>query len=399
VTTTSPGATSQASPAIAWRFVFLLGIVSLFADMTYEGARSVTGPYLGVLGASGTIVGFVAGFGELVGYGLRLISGYLSDRTRRYWAITIAGYGINLLAVPAIALAGRWEVAAALMIAERTGKALRTPARDAMLSHAATGAGHGRSFGVHEAMDQIGAILGPLIVAGVLAWRDSYEAAFGMLAVPAVLALGTLLIARRTYPNPEALDSGDNVADPDGLPQAFWLYMVAAGLVAMGFADFPLMAYHFEQEAIFSATIIPIAFAIAMAVDALAALLFGGLFDRIGIRALVISIVFSAGFAPFAFLGGSGGAITGVVLWGIGMGAQESIMRAGVARMAPRAMRGTAFGIFNTGFGLFWFAGSALMGVLYDTSRPMLVIFSVAAQLAGIPVLLALVHRSAVHTA
>lgn len=379
---------------IAWRFVFLLGIVSLFADMTYEGARSITGPYLGVLGASGTIVGFVAGFGELVGYGLRLVSGYVSDRTRRYWAITIAGYGINLLAVLAIALAGRWELAAALMIADWTGKALRTPARDAMLSHAATSVGHGRSFGVHEAMDQVGAVLGPLIVAGVLAWRDSYEAAFGMLVVPAVLALGTLLRARRTYPNPEALDSSDDAADQGGLPRAFWLYMVAAGLVAMGFADVPLMAFHLEQEAIFGARIIPIAFAIAMAVDALAALLFGGLFDRIGIRALVISIVFSAGFAPFAFLGGSGGAMTGVVLWGIGMGAQESIMRAGVARMAPRTMRGTAFGIFNTGFGVFWFAGSALMGVLYDTSPTALATFSAVVQLAAIPVLLALVHRS-----
>ena len=142
----------------AIRFVVLLGVVSLFADMTYEGARSVTGPFLAVLGASGTAVGLIAGLGELIGYSLRLASGYLADRTGRYWAITLVGYGLNLIAVPLLALAGRWEIAAALMICERVGKAIRTPARDAMLSHATHQVGHGWGFGLHEAMDQAGAV-------------------------------------------------------------------------------------------------------------------------------------------------------------------------------------------------------------------------------------------------
>ena len=156
------------SKGTALKFVVLLGVVSLFADMTYEGARSITGPYLAILGASATAVGIVAGFGELIGYALRLVSGYISDRTGKYWTVTLFGYFINLLAVPLLALAGSWEVAAFLMITERMGKAIRNPSRDAMLSHATQSIGRGWGFGLHEAMDQIGAILGPLIVATVL---------------------------------------------------------------------------------------------------------------------------------------------------------------------------------------------------------------------------------------
>jgi hypothetical protein len=184
------------------RFVVLIGIVSLFADMTYEGARSVTGPYLGALGASGFVVGLVAGLGELIGYALRLVSGYVADRTARYWAVTLVGYALNMLAVPLLALAGHWETAAALMIAERVGKAIRTPARDAMLSHATREVGHGWGFGLHEAMDQAGAMIGPLAVAAALAAGWGYRAGFGVLLVPAVLALGVLLAAWRAYPRP-----------------------------------------------------------------------------------------------------------------------------------------------------------------------------------------------------
>src|SRR5262245_39443666 len=179
----------------AMTFVILLGIVSLFADMTYEGARSITGPYLAVLGASATAVGIAAGFGELIGYVLRLASGYLSDRTGRYWTFTLVGYVVNLLAVPFLALVGRWELAAVLMVAERFGKAIRTPARDAMLSHATTEMGRGWGFGLHEAMDQIGALLGPLIVAAVVFRHAGYATAFGVLLLPGLLALSVLVLA------------------------------------------------------------------------------------------------------------------------------------------------------------------------------------------------------------
>ncbi len=383
------------SRTTAIRFVVLLGLVSLFADITYEGARSIAGPYLALLGASGTVVGIVAGFGELIGYGLRLVSGYLSDRTRRYWVLTLVGYAINLLAVPLLALAGRWEVAAALMIAERLGKALRTPARDAMLSYATKETGRGWGFGLHEAMDQIGAVTGPVIVSVVLAARNNYPAAFAVLAIPAVLALATLLTARWLYPRPQDLEPTAPELKTAGFPRAYWIYLAAVALVAAGYADFPLIAYHFGKTSSVPATWIPLLYAVAMGVDALAALLFGRWFDRVGIRILMAVALISAFFAPLVFLGGFTLALVGMALWGIGMGAQESILRAAVAGMVGRDRRGSAYGIFNTGYGVFWFLGSALMGVLYDVSLPALIAFSVAAQLASIPLFYWVSKRSA----
>lgn len=380
------GATYQ----VALRFVVLLGVVSLFADMTYEGARSTTGPYLAILGASGLAVGLVAGLGELIGYALRLVSGYIADRSGRYWAVTMIGYVLNLLAVPLLALAGRWEVAAALMIAERVGKAIRTPARDAMLSHASKDIGQGWGFGLHEALDQVGAVLGPLLVAAVLSSGAGYRAGFGVLLVPALLALGVLTAAWRQYPNPRALESRAEGAPADGrlLPRAFWVYLAAAAAVAAGYADFPLIAYHFGKANTVSADRIPILYAVAMGVDALAALAFGRLFDRVGPTALAASTLLSAPFALLVFRGDFASALLGMVLWGVGMGAQESILRAAVARMAPVDRRGTAYGLFNAAYGLAWFLGSALMGYLYDVSVGGLIAFSVGVQLVAVPLFL-----------
>lgn len=370
----------------AIRFVILLGIISLLSDMTYEGARSITGPYLALLGASATAVGFVAGFGELIGYSLRLLSGYLSDRTGRYWAFTLVGYGLNLLAVPLLALTGRWEIAAALMITERIGKALRTPARDAMLSHATKEVGRGWGFGLHEAMDQIGAMTGPIIVAAVFAWRGSYQAGFAVLLLPALLALSVLVTARWLYPRPQELEAAKGDIQARGLPRIFWLYLAGVALLAAGFADFPLIAFHFAQTGSVPEAWIPIFYAIAMGVDALAALLFGRLFDRYGLRVLLAAALLSAGFAPLVFGASFGAALAGMVLWGISMGAQESVMRAAIAGMVPRQRRGSAYGLFNTGYGLAWFAGSALMGLLY-ANLPALIAFSVASQLLAAPLL------------
>jgi MFS family permease len=372
----------------ALRFVVALGLVSLFADVTYEGARSITGPYLGLLGASAAVVGLVAGAGELIGHTLRLASGYLADRTRRYWALTLIGYTVNLAAVPLLALTGRWQTAALLMILERTGKAVRTPARDAMLSHASAGLGRGWAFGLHEAMDQVGALTGPLVIALVLYLRGSMRFGFAVLAVPAVLALATLLFARRAYPNPQLFETSHPRTGAKALPRAFWLYLAAVGLVAAGYADFPLMAYHLKRTATAPDAAIPLFYAGAMAVDAVAALMLGRLFDRVGLAAVALGALLAAGAAPLVFLGGLKGAVAGMVLWGIGMGAQESIMRAAVAGMAPPERRGFVYGVFNTGYGLCWFAGSAVMGVLYGVSPVALVIFSAAAQLAAVPLLL-----------
>lgn len=374
----------------ALRFVVLVGIVSLFADMTYEGARSINGPYLAILGASGAVVGIVSGLGELIGFSIRLVSGYFSDKTKGYWAITFLGYGINLLAVPLLALTGNWQFAALLMVIERIGKGIRVPPRDAMLSYATQHTGRGWGFGLHEALDQLGAITGPLIVAAVLYFRDGYKTGYALLLIPALLALSVLTAARFMYPRPQDLEFSQTKIQVQGFTKNFWLYVLAAAFIAAGFADFPLIAYHFQKASIANETLIPILYAVAMGVDALAALAFGRLFDRLGLSTMILVALLSALFAPLVFFGGFWLALLGMAFWGIGMGAQESIMRAALAGMIAPGQRGLAYGLFNTVYGFSWFLGSVLIGVLYDISIPWLVAFSVVAQLASIPIFAAL---------
>jgi MFS family permease len=389
---TAAAQASTSSRRSAFRFVVLVGIVSLFADMAYEGSRSITGPYLAVLGASATVVGIVAGGGELLGYALRLVSGRVSDRTRGYWPITIIGYIVQMAAVPALALAGSWQVAAILIVLERVGKAIRNPPRDAMLAAATADIGRGFAFGLHEALDQIGALVGPLLVAAVLAARGEYAVAFAVLLVPAILTLATLAVARLTYPDPGQLSTRKLDLETGSLPRVFWLYLVGAGLVAAGFADFSLMAFHFERESVLSATAVPILYAVAMGASGLGSLVFGRLFDRIGVGVLIPLTVTTALFAPLAFLGGPVAAGLGVLLWGIGIGVHDSIMQAAVAGMVPAGRLASAYGLFNLGYGVAWFAGSVAMGILYDVSVPALVAVSIGLELAAIPLFL-LVRR------
>lgn len=339
------------------------------------------------LGASGAIVGLVAGLGELIGYGLRLVIGYLSDRTRQYWGITTLGYFINTAVVPLLALTGSWPAAAGVMIAERTGKAIRTPPRDVLLSHAALRLGGGLGFGLHEAMDQVGAVAGPLAVALMLFWQQGYRGSFAILAISALVGLIVLLVTQRLYPNPREFEGATLTLEGEGLPRRFWIYLVAVACIAAGYADFPLIAFHFQKAAIVNPNEIPLLYALAMGIDAGAALLFGVLFDRLGIVTLMGAALLSSLFAPLVFLGQQSWAGLGMVLWGLGMGAQESILKAVVAGMVPADRRGSAYGIFNTGYGVAWFIGSAVMGVLYDTSPAALVGFSVLIQLAALPVL------------
>ncbi len=367
------------------KFIVLLGVVSLFADVTYEGARSINGSFLAILGASGTAVGLAAGAGELVGYCLRLLSGIVSDKTKKYWAITIIGYSINMVAVPLLAFAGHWPVAAALMIAERFGKAVRTPARDVMISQASGEIGHGWAFAVHESLDQIGALTGPLVMTAVLWIRGSYRECYAVLLVPALLAIAILLSARTLYPHPHTLETKKNPVIAEGFTKRFWIYLLAVSFVAAGTADFPLIAFHFEKSQIVPHIFVPIFYSIAMGVDAVAALIFGKWFDRKGLSVLMF-ISFAAAFAsPLVFGGGIWQAGLGMTLWGIGMGAQESIMRAAVSGMLPSHQRGTGFGWWNMAYGLSWFAGSAAMGFLYDKSIALVIIFSMSTYFLSIP--------------
>jgi MFS family permease len=366
--------------------VLLIGAVSFFADFTYEGSRGIVGPYLGLLGASATIIGIVTGFGELLGYGLRLVSGRFSERTGEFWPITIFGYVVQMSAVPLLALAPSWHLAALLVVLERVGKAIRNPPRDVMLSHAAKDMGGlGWAFGVHEALDQSGALVGPLLVAAVLATRHDYRTAFALLAVPAVLNMSILIVARLSYPRPADLESTPPDVTATGLPRGFWIYLIGAVLVAAGFADFPLVAFHLERTATVPVTWVPLFYSIAMAASGAGSLLFGRLFDVYGIVVLIPLTILSALFAPLVFLGNFALALVGIVLWGVGMGVHESIIPAAVGSLVPAKRRPSAYGLFTAGYGLFWFLGSVVIGVLYDVSLPALIAFSLAAELAAIP--------------
>ncbi|HOW10175.1 MAG TPA: MFS transporter [Bacteroidales bacterium] len=378
----------------ATKFVVLIGLVSLFSDMTYEAARSINGSFLQVLGTSGATVGWVAGLGELLGYGLRFISGYIADKTKKYWTILITGYLLNLFSVPLLALAGFWQIAVVLMITERIGKAIRTPSRDALLSFGTQKMGRGWGYGLHEAMDQIGATVGPLLVSAVLFYQhQNYQIAFGILVIPAIIAVSILLYCRQLYPKPENLEIKTTSITSKSLPERYWIYTLAAVFIAAGYVDFPLIAYHFKQRAIMSDSVIPLFYSIAMATDAIAALILGKMYDKIGIKTLMLAVLLSAFFAPMVFLGGFNWALAGMMLWGIGMGAQESILKAEVAGMVPPEKRGTAFGTFNTAYGLFWFAGSALMGYLYDFSVKGVILVSVITQFIALIIIFNLVKK------
>ena len=364
----------------AIRFIVCLGVVSFFADMTYEGAHSIIGPFLLGLGATAAQVGLIAGMGEMLAASLRFFSGRFADRTRAYWTITICGYALNLLVVPMLAFAGNWQVAALLIVAERTGKALRGPARDVLLSEATNVVGHGWGFGLHAAFDQAGAMLGPLMMAVAVARSNQFGPAFLRLGIPAVMALTALLMARTAYP---ARGVPPPSKGPQPLPRVFWIYVAAAGLLACGFVDFPLLGYHFQKTGLAKPAMIPLLYSGAMAVNGITALVFGRLFDRYGLPVLTGGILVSLLALPLGFLGGEMGAIASVACWATGLGAQDACLRAGIAEVVSMNKRGSAFGAFNGVYGVAWFLGSAAMGLLYSYSLPALVAFGVAAQLAA----------------
>jgi MFS family permease len=360
----------------ALRFVISFGVVSLFADMTYEGMRSIAGPYLALLGASGTAVGLIAGSGELLGYTLRWVSGDIADRSRLYWPITLAGYVVQMAAVPALALIGNWPAAAALIILERIGKATRNPPRDVMISQAGETVGQGWAFGLHEALDQCGAVIGPLLAALVLARRHNYHAAFAWMLLPAAITVLLVSSLRLRYAGAGSIAAPINARVTDGrsagvpisarLPRAFWRYAIGAALVAFGFADYSLISYHFAVARTVPASSVPILYALAMAAGGAGSLAAGRWYDRSGLIMLVPSTLLIAAYAPLVFFGGFWCALLGTVLWGLGVGVHETVMSAAVAQLVPLHRRARAYGVFTAIFGIAWFTGSATLGALYD---------------------------------
>jgi len=378
--TPSPDETAR-KRAAALRFIVCLGIVSLFADMTYEGAHSIIGPYLKDLGATAFEVALIAGVGEMLAASLRLFSGRFADRTRAYWTITFFGYAMNVIAVPALAFAPTWQFAAVLIVAERTGKALRGPARDVLLSAATQEVGHGWGFGLHSIMDQTGAVIGPLLMVAAVARSHHFGPGFFWLLFP---ALGTLLaLTAARVLNPDHLRSVTKGQTTQVLPRVFWIYVAAAGLLACGMVDFPLLAYHFENMKMATQIEIPLLYAGAMGVNGLTALIFGRFYDRFGLSTLVFGILFSILALPLGFLGGSVGAIASVACWATGLGAQDACLRSGIATVVSMNKRGGAFGAFNGVYGVMWFLGSLTMGLLYARSLIALVAFGIVTQLGA----------------
>jgi Major Facilitator Superfamily len=377
------------TPHAALRFVISFGIVSLFADMTYEGMRSIAGPYLALLGASGTAVGLIAGVGEFLGYTLRLASGGLADRSRLYWPITLAGYVVQMAAVPALALAGNWRAAAGLIILERIGKAIRNPPRDLMLSQAGESIGQGWAFGLHEALDQSGAVIGPLLAAFVLARRHDYHAAFAWMLAPATITVLLVLSVRLRYAAAGQVMTSrqpprGDAANSARLPRIFWIYSVGAALVAFGFADYALISYHFALMKTMASSSVPVLYAFAMGAAGAASLAAGRWYDRYGLKVLIPSTILIAGYAPLVFFGGFAPALAGTILWGVGVGIHETVMSAAIAHMVLAPCRARAYGIFTAIFGVAWFGGSATLGALYDRSLTATVLVAALAQLVGV---------------
>lgn len=393
----------------AMLFILLFGIVSLFSDMTHEGASSIRGAYLSLLGASAGTIGFISGLGELIGYSMRYVFGKLTDKTKQYWPMTVVGYILDVLAVPALALVGEhgWIAACALLVIQRMGKAIKKPAKDTIMSFAASQEGVGKSFGIHEVLDQIGAFLGPVLLYLVMLFKtdgstfEVYSTCFAVLAIPGAITISLLLVTKHKFPNPEHFEPEPKEYIPFKMKKEFILYIAGISLFAFGFIDYSIIIMHVsntytnlasglaETTSLVNSGTLPLLYAGAMLVDAVAALFFGLMYDKKGVKALVWSTIISAPFAIFVFgLHSVPTVLLGIALWGVGMGAQESILKAAVTNMVPKASRATGYGIFECSFGVFWFLGSWLMGVLYDVSIPAMIVVSVATQLMAIPLYL-----------
>ena len=387
-------------------FLILFGIVSLFSDMTHEGASSI----LSIMGASAGAIGFFSGLGELIGYSMRYLFGKLTDKTRQYWPITVIGYVLDVMAVPALALVGEhgWIWACLLLLIQRMGKAIKKPAKDTIMSFAASQEGAGKSFGIRELLDQIGAFLGPVLLYLVMLFRtdgnvfQTYSFCFAVLAIPGAITLILLLFTWRKFPDPERFEPEPEEHVPFRMKKSFVLYIAGISCFAFGFIDYSLIIMHVsnvyaglasnlaQTSALVTEGTLPLLYAGAMLVDAIAAVVFGYLYDKIGVKALMISTLLSSVFAIFVFSAHSVPMLLiGIALWGIGMGAQESILKAVVTSIVPKDSRATGYGIFECSFGVFWFLGSWIMGVLYDLSIPAMVAVSVIAQLLAILLYLA----------
>lgn len=359
-------------------FILLMGLVSLFSDMTHEGANSVLGDFLSLAGADATTIGFVSGLGMFLGYGLRLISGYIADKTHKYWLITIIGYGLDLIFIPLLFFvpAGGWFLACLFVTGEKIGKAVKKPAKDSLISFASADMGSGKGFAIGEIVDQLGAFLGPVLVflMSLLINNDDtfyvYKICFLCLGIPAIICMILLLIAKSKYPHPESFEKeSDDKTKNKVISKPFVFFLIAISLFAFGFIDFSLIIMHISNINIIDSKYLPLMYAVAMLVDAISAYIFGVFYDKKGYLSIILATIICSTFSLFIFFFNSlWSTIIGLVLWGIGMGAVESVLKAFITDLSNKSNRSFAFGLFDATFGLLWFLGSWLLGFLYDKS-------------------------------
>ena len=368
----------------ALKFVLLIGIVNLFADMTYEGGAAINGQFLALLGASAAAVSIAAGLGEFLGYTLRSVSGYVADKSGKYWPITFVGYALNLFAVPAMALAGNWQMAVVFILLERTGRAIRKPTTDAMLSYATGQLGRGWAYAVNTALDEAGATIGPLIAALILFLHGSYQNAYEFLLISTVLALGTLSVARITFPVPSKLEQKHAAASP-GFSRAYWLYTIAGAFFAAGIMSYELISFHLATNHVVGIQWIPLLLAFSTGCGVIANLVLGKLYDRSALPTILVGVTISALFAPLIFTGGLVSLILAMIVWGVAYAVQDTLLKAIVAGVLPEGRRNLAFGLFYTAYGGGWLIGSIAMGLLYSYSLPLLIMFTAAMPILSLP--------------
>ena len=385
------------------------GVVSLTADLVYEGAQSVTGPLLASLGAGALLVGLVTGAGEALALVLRLVFGGLADRTGRYWSLTIVGYGLTAVCVPLLAVTpfvggAGLVLATALVLAERTGKAVRSPAKSALLAEAAGPVGLGRGLGVHKALDQVGAVAGPLVVAAVAAATGVLWPALAVLVVPGVAVMVLLVLLRRrtlqrqaagtTPAAPVAVPAASTptvptVASAGRLPARFWWFAASAAAATAGLVPFGVVSFHLAKDAVVPVAAVPVVYAVGMTTAALAALLTGWCYDRWRGRVLLVLPLLVVGVPALGFSRTAWVCVAGVALWGAAVGVQDSTVKALVADLVPRARRATAYGLFAGVQGGAAVAGGALAGALSERSVGALTVVVAVTQLAALGLLLA----------
>ena len=398
-----------------WRAVVGFGVVSLAADMVYEGARSITGPLLASLGASAILVGLITGVGEAMALVLRLVFGTWADRSGRYWTLTLAGYALTAVCVPALAvtpfLAGAGlALACILILAERTGKAVRSPAKTALLAHAAGKVGLGRGFAVHKVLDQVGAVAGPLLVAAVAVLAGTLWPAFAVLIVPGVAALLILIWIRHKTGDPATPADRGIAGRPmeaatapartrwsrsaASLPTSFWLFAAAAGSATAGLVTFGVISFHLTRDQVVPVATVPLVYAAAMAVEALAALATGWQYDRVKGHVLLVLPFLVAVVPPLAFTNSAGAALVGVLIWGAAVGVQDSTVKALVADLVPASRHATAYGVFAAVQGAAAILGGAMAGALYEHSLPALISVVSATQLIALVLLVITLRRN-----